>query len=376
MSNSREDYRSPKAKITFNKIKKKRKGKFLLIGMGCLCIALVSGTITAVLMTHHIKQVGYYLIQHTNLEDGKNALKFDDTVNRVSKSIVSIIEVKNDEDSVKESNVGVGIVVENGEYIITSYDCVDSGNIIKVKLYSDEIRTVSTIGFDSIYNIAMLKVEGEPLKPIEFPTDASNAKDGDVIISMGNPAGNSFDEGIEVGKILNTRETIIFRNPNTKLAETLKVIKTNIVPRTINTGAALCNLQGQLIGVNSGDMAHYKDFGKTSFYISVDDLEPITSGILDKQDSLISYLGIYGEVAVSKTEDGVEGIYAKDVTKNGIGYDIGIRPTDIIVKLNGVEITTVNEINSKIKQMENGEKLTITVFKNGKYLNYDIFIKK
>lgn len=79
---------------------------------------------------------------------------------------------------------------------------------------------------------------------------------------------------------------------------------------------------------------------------------------------------------MSKTEDGVEGIYAKDVTKNGIGYDIGIRPTDIIVKLNGVEITTVNEINSKIKQMDNGEKLTITVFKNGKYLNYDIFIKK
>lgn len=375
MGNAREDYRGPKAKITFNHVKQRRRGKHLLIGIGCLCIAITSGIVTAVLVSARVRQVGYYLMQQDNSANAFEKIAgLDDTVQRLSKSIVSIIDIDTSDDQLKESNVGVGIVIGDGHYIIANYDCIDNGNAIKVKLYDDIIRNATIVGFDNIYNIAMLKVEGDPLLPISFPEDLRQISNDDTVISMGNPTGNPFDEGVEIGKITNTRETIFLKNANTACGESLKVIKTNILPRTINAGAALCNLQGELIGVNS--MSFYKDFAKSSFYISVEELQPITDGILDKQDSLIAYLGVYGEKAVSRNKEGIEGVYAKDVTKNGIGYNIGIRPTDIIVGLNDNAVSSIAEINKMIAEMSEGEKLKITVFRDGRYIDFELTIKK
>ena len=250
MSNSREDYRGPKAKITFNQIKKKRRGKFILLGLGSLFIALSSGAITAIGMNIHMKNIGYYLKQESNYSMGEEIMKLQETVKEVSKSVVSIINVTKDEDEIIEKDVGVGIAIEDGKYLLTSYECVNNADTIKVKLYNDAIRTASVIGFDSVYDIAMLKVEGTPLQPITFIAGYPKINNGDAVISIGNPTGSDYNQGISLGKIINTRENIMFRNPDTKIAENLKLIKTNVFPRSINTGAALCNLSGELIGVN------------------------------------------------------------------------------------------------------------------------------
>lgn len=376
MSNSRDDYRGPKAKITFNQVKKKRRGKFILLGLGSLFIALSSGVITAVGMNIHMKNAGYYLKQEANYSVGEEIKKLQETVKDVSKSVVSIINVSSDKDEIIEKDVGVGIVVEDGKYLLTSYECVNNADTIKIKLYNDAIRKASVIGFDSVYDIAMLKVEGTPLQPITLIAGYPKVDNGDTVISIGNPMGSDFNQGISLGKIINTRENIMFRNPDTKIAENLKLIKTNVLPRSINTGAALCNLKGELIGVNNTSMVYHKEFSKNSFYISVEDLEPITDEILDKQDSLIKCLGIYGERAESQKKDGVEGIYAKDVTRNGVGYEIGIRPTDIITELNDKAVVSIGEINSIIDNMKAGEKVKITVFRDGEFINYTVDIKK
>lgn len=376
MSNSREDYRGPKAKITFNQVKKNRRGKFILLGLGSLFIALSSGIITAIGMNIHMKNAGYYLRQESNYSMGEEIRKLQETVKDVSKSVVSIINVSTDKDEIIEKDVGVGIAVEDGKYLLTSYECVNNADTIKIKLYNDAIRTASVIGFDSVYDIAMLKVEGDPLQPITLMAGYQQIKNGDAVISIGNPIGSDFNQGISLGKIINTRENIMFRNPDTKIAENLKLIKTNVFPRIINTGAALCNLKGELIGVNNTSMVYHKEFSKNSFYISVEDLDSITDEILDKQDYLINYLGIYGERAESQSKDGVEGIYAKDVTRNGVGYEIGIRPTDIITELNDKAVESVGEINSIIDNMKAGEKVKITVFRYGEYIEYTVDIKK
>jgi len=375
MSNFNDDYKDVKARITFNKIKKKRRGKVVVITIFCLFIASLGGAVTALVM--NTEKENYYVQGNNDDKDTEvntTNSKFQSAAERVSQSVVSVIKVITDDKCTKETNVGVGVVIENGQYVITSYSGIEDATSVKVKLHNDIVYNASIVGFDSIYDIAMIKINGESLKPMTIAKNSTKVEKGDKVISVGNPLGKSFNENIEVSTVLNTRENIVFKNRETKVSESLRMIKTSVVPKFINTGAALCNLDGELIGVNNTSMTYHNEFLKNSFYISAEDLEPIAYGILDKQDSLINHMGIYGEEAISQSEDGIDGVYAKEVTRNGLAYEAGIRPTDIIIEVNGVKVNTVSDINSIMSKFKDGDTIKYTVFKNGDYVDFEIKI--
>jgi len=368
MSNFNDDYKDVKAKITFNKIKKRRKGKIVAITIFCLFVASLGGAVTALVV--NTENENYY-VQGNNKDEEVNTTnsKLQSAAHKAAQSVVSVIKVIADDKCIKETHVGVGVVIENGQGI-------EDATSVKVKLHNDIVYNASIIGFDSIYDIAMIKINGEALQPMTIAKNSTKIEKGDRVISVGNPLGKSFNENIEVSTVLNTRENIVFKNRETKVAESLRMIKTSVIPKFINTGAALCNLDGELIGVNNTTMTYHNEFLKSSFYISAEDLEPITYGILDKQDSLINHMGVYGEEAISQSENGIDGVYAKEVTRNGLAYEAGIRPTDIIVEVNGMKVNTVSDINSIMSKFKSGETIKYKVFKNGDYVDFKIKISE
>ncbi len=376
MSNFNDDYKDVKAKITFNKIKKRRKGKIVAITIFCLFVASLGGAVTALVV--NTENENYYVQGNNNKDAEVNTTnsKLQSAAHKAAQSVVSVIKVIADDKFIKETNVGVGVVIENGQYVITSYLGIEDATSVKVKLHNDIVYNASIIGFDSIYDIAMIKINGEALQPMTIAKNSTKIEKGDRVISVGNPLGKSFNENIEVSTVLNTRENIVFKNRETKVAESLRMIKTSVIPKFINTGAALCNLDGELIGVNNTTMTYHNEFLKNSFYISAEDLEPITYGILDKQDSLINHMGVYGEEAISQSENVIDGVYAKEVTKNGLAYEAGIRPTDIIVEVNGMKVNTVSDINTIMSKFKSGETIKYKVFKNGDYVDFKIKISE
>lgn len=373
MSNFNDDSKDSRANITFNQIKKKRKGAFVLFAIICLFMASLGGAFTAIIMSNTDNDGNYYF-NNDDSGDGlitrKSTPKLQEVAERTIKSVVSVINVISGEDYTKETNVGVGIVLDSDGHIITSHYNLINASRIKVKSYNDVVYEAQLIGFDSIYDIAMLKVENSNLTPMAMAETPSELKPGDKVISVGNPLGKSYNGSIEVGTVLNTKESIMFRNSQSKISEILKMIKTTVIPKYINTSAALCNMDGELIGVNNTTMTYHNDYLKNSFYISVEDLNQITDDILDKQDSMISYMGIYGEAAVSQQENGIEGVYAKEVIKNGIAYQAGIRPTDIITEVNGNSVSCVNDINSILSELKVGSEVVLKVYKNGVYSSF------
>jgi len=376
MSNFNDDYKGVKAKITFNKIKKRRKGKIVAITIFCLFVASLGGAVTALVV--NTENENYYVQGNNNKDTEVNTTnsKLQSAAHKAAQSVVSVIKVIADDKCIKETNVGVGVVIENGQYVITIYLGIEDATSVKVKLHNDIVYNASIIGFDSIYDIAMIKINGEALQPMTIAKNSTKIEKGDRVISVGNPLGKSFNENIEVSTVLNTRENIVFKNRETKVAESLRMIKTSVIPKFINTGAALCNLDGELIGVNNTTMTYHNEFLKNSFYISAEDLEPITYGILDKQDSLINHMGVYGEEAISQSENGIDGVYAKEVTRNGLAYEAGIRPTDIIVEVNGMKVNTVSDINTIMSKFKSGETIKYKVFKNGDYVDFKIKISE
>ncbi|GEM_PF-2679502 len=375
MSNFNDDYKDSRANITFNQIKKKRRGKFVAFTLVCLFMASLGGAFTAMVMSSAEDDENYYFNQSNDGNEvitKESSAKLQDVASKAIKSVVSVINVIGNEETTREINVGVGIVVGDEGYIITNYYGLVNATSIKVKSYNDIIYSATLVGFDSIYDIAMLKVENSNLTPIAIAESPIDIKTGDKIMSVGNPLGKSYNGSIEIGTVISTRENIIFRNSQSKVSELLRMVKTSISPKYINTGAALCNISGELIGVNNTTMAYHNDYLENSFYISVDDLGQITDNILDKQDSLILYMGIYGEEAISQQENGIEGVYAKEVTKSGLAYESGIRPTDIITEVNGISVNCVADINDILEQQKIGDIVYFTVYKNGTYSEFNI----
>lgn len=377
MSNFNDDHKDSRANITFNQIKKKRRGKFVIFTIVCLFMASLGSAFTAMVMISTDEDGNYYF-NHDNDRNGvvikESSKNLQVIAGKAMESVVSVINVINDENFIRETNVGVGIVIDSEGYIITSYYSLVNATSIKVKSYNDIVYSADLVGFDSFYDIAMIKVENNKLTPMPIAKSPVDVKVGDKVISVGNPLGKFFDGSIEVGTVLSTRENIMFRNSQSKLSEMLKMVKTTVIPKDINTGAALCNLSGELIGVNSTTMIYHNDYIENSLYISVDDLNQITENILDKQDSMIMYIGIYGEEAVSQREGGIEGVYAKEVMKNSLAYEAGIRPTDIITKVNSMAVNCVDDINHILEDEGIGEEVKFTVYKNGVYSEFNIKI--
>lgn len=377
MSSFDDERKESRANITFNQIKKKRRGTFAVFTIVCLFMASLGGAFTALIMKSSKGNENYY-INHE--ETGEIAIteesspKLKEVAGKTIKSVVSIINVINNQNYTKEVNVGTGIVLDSKGHIISTYSNLMNASSIKVKSYNDVVYEASLIGFDTVYDIAMLKVENSNLTPMNIAESPVNLKNGDKVISVGNPIGKSYNGSIEIATVISTNESIMFRNSQSKVSELLRMIKTTLPPKYINTGAALCNTDGELIGINNTTMAYHNDYLKNSFYISVEDLNQIKENILDKQDSMITYMGIYGESAISHQENGIEGVYTKEVTKNGLAYESGIRPTDIITQVNGESVSSVGEINDIIDMLSVGSEVDFTVYKNGIYSSFKIII--
>lgn len=377
MSNFDDERKMSKANIKFNQINRRRKGTFAIFTIICLFMASLGGMFTILVMKSNAQNEEYYFnseeIGEFELSEEKSE-ELQDVAIKTIKSVVSIINVINNQNYTKEVNVGVGIVLDSRGYVICNYSNLVNGTSIKVKSYNDTVYEASLIGFDTVYDIAMLEVENNNLVPITIAKSPINLNNGDKIVSVGNPIGKAYNEIFEVGTILSDNETIMFRSSQSKVSELLKMIKTTIPPKYINTGAALCNTKGELIGVNNTNMVYHSDYLKNSFYISVEDLKQITENILDKQDSMITYMGIYGEAAVSQQKNGIQGVYTKEVTKNGLAYEAGIRPTDIITQVNGMPVSGVGEINDILNQLKVGTNVEFTIYKNGVYSIFTVKI--
>lgn len=376
MSNFNDNRKESRANITFNQIKKRRRGTFVVFTILCLFMVSLGGAFTAMIIRS--SDDGNYYFNHDETGDGvitkESSGKLREVAAKTARSVVSIINVISNPNYTKEVNVGVGIVLDSRGYIISSYNNLINASRIKVKSYTDVVYDAELVGFDAAYDIAMLKVENSDLTPMPIAESPINLKAGDKVISVGNPLGKSYNGSIEVGTVLSTKESIMFRNSQSKVAELIRMIKTTVVPKYINTSAALCNMSGELIGINNTTMAYHNDYLKNSFYISVEDLNQITENILDKQDSMITYMGIYGEAAVSHQENGIEGVYTKEVIKNGLAYEAGIRPTDIITEVNNIAVSNVRDINDILDTLESGAEVDFTVYKSGIYTNFNIKI--
>lgn len=266
------------------------------------------------------------------------------------------------------SGSGSGVIISEDGYILTnnhvissadssSYYQVSDAKSIKVKIYGDETEYVAQIvGADSQTDLAVLKIDKTGLVAAEFG-DSSSVQIGEFVLAIGNPYELDYSVTAGIISALNREMTV----DNT----TYKVIQADCAINSGNSGGALVNSKGQVIGITTLKLSGTGIEG-VSFAIPINDTISIYQTLIEKGKISRPFVGISGvdiDEATAIRNGLTKGIYVDSVVSNSAAEISGIKSGDIIVSFDGQSVCTMDELN-EIKNTKNvGDKVEIKFYR-------------
>ena len=268
---------------------------------------------------------------------------------------------------------GSGIVISEDGYILTNNHVVDSASqstyydiseatSVKVKLFNDETEyEAKIVGKDSQTDLAVLKIEKDGLTAAEF-ADSDKVKVGEFAMAVGNPL--SLGTTITCGVVSAINREV----SDTEDGSTFVCIQTDAAINSGNSGGALVNSEGKVIGVNTLKVSSTGVEG-IGFAIPINSTVSITSDLINYSKVKRPFIGISGrdlDAETAKKYNLVEGVYVVSVEEFSAAEKAGIKPEDVVIAIDGQTIKTMDELN-KIKNTHKiGDKVTLKIVRDGK----------
>lgn len=280
---------------------------------------------------------------------------------KVAPSIVGIMEKSTNSTKNKYDFKGSGVIFSSDGYILTNTHIVNSLGEIDVKLAnSPNCLKAKLIGKDEVSDIAVLKIEAKNLPKVTFG-DSSKVQIGDITMSMGNPMN------VSLGIISGYSQKISGVNG------TYKLLQTDASINYINSGGVLCNMQGEVIGISSVSLNDKKISG-IGFGIASNEVKIIVSEIIKYGKVKKATMGINGRSVVSGDKKKIKGVYISEVIKGSTAEKSGIRPTDIIVKLDNKVISKFKDIEIILQSHKVGDNIKCRILRGEKLIDLNVNI--
>lgn len=279
---------------------------------------------------------------------------------------------------------GSGVIISDDGYIVTNNHVVQNADEITVTLNNKKTFKAKVIGTDPSYDLAVIKIDASGL-PYLLYGNSDDVKIGQWVLAIGYPLNleTTVTAGIVSAKArslgLNRDKT---GNPNGGVES---FIQTDAAVNMGNSGGALINTDGTLIGVNSAIASPTGYYSGYSYAIPVNIVKKVVDDIMKFGTVQRGYLGIAFGNAGDMTDEAkkkynvpaeaYDGIYATDVPKDGGAYAAGIKIGDKIAKINGVDITGAGELQEQVSRYKPGDKVAVTYERNGKQQTTNVTLK-
>jgi len=294
-------------------------------------------------------------------------LSIQDIYEKCSPSIVGITSKLE-----KASGWGTGVIMTEDGYIITNSHVLDDATEATVTLYNDEEYPAKLVGYDSFTDIAIIKIECTGLTPAEFG-DSGALRVGDDVVAIGNPLGIELRGTMTDGIV-----SAINREVNMD-GHMMTLIQTNAQINGGNSGGALIDMRGRVIGItNMKMMALGTSVEGLGFAIPTSTVKTIADEILLK-----GYvegrpgIGVTCGAVSAFEENGIKspaGVYVSEVTPNSGADRAGIKPGDIITHADGVEVYSTADLNTAKGDKGVGDYIQLTVWREGETFTADVEI--
>ena len=299
-------------------------------------------------------------------EHGKE-LSLQELYDQCSKSIVAI---KGYQDGVDGYYWGSGIILSKDGLILTNTHVIENCDTASVTLFDNSSYDAALVGADSTSDIAVLRIEATGLTPASFG-DSAELAIGDQVAAIGNPLGETFRMTLTDGIISAIDRGISYNG------HSMTLLQTNTAINEGNSGGALFNMYGQVIGVtNMKMMSSYSSIEGIGFAIP-------SSTIAAVADSLMQYGEVRGRTAIGITVGAIPenvtshydlpaGLYVSAVEEKSDAAAKGIQQGDIITAVNGSPASATSDILTVKNTLSVGDTITFTIWRDGETFDVDV----
>jgi serine protease Do len=263
---------------------------------------------------------------------------------------------------------GSGVIISEDGYIVTNNHVIDDAEKIEITLNDKRTYVAEVIGKDPTTDLALLKIRENNL-PFATYGNSDNVKVGEWVLAVGNPFNltSTVTAGIISAKARNIN--IIGNDLSKGINPVESFLQTDAAVNPGNSGGALVNARGELIGINSAIASNTGSYTGYSFAIPVNMARKVVADLLEFGEVQRAYLGVSirdidAKLADEKNISDLKGVYIAGTTEGGAGEEAGVKEGDIITKVADVEVNNVPELQEQVSRYRPGDKINLTLKRN------------
>ena len=270
---------------------------------------------------------------------------------------------------------GSGVIISRDGYVVTNNHVIEDSDEIVVVLDNKKEYNARLIGTDPSTDVALLKVDAEDLAFLPFG-NSDELRLGEWVLAIGNPFNltSTVTAGIVSAKA---------RNLPLNRAQEYSIesfIQTDAAVNPGNSGGALINTRGQLVGINTAIATRTGSFSGYSFAIPVTIVEKVVNDFIEYGAVQRAILGVEirdvtAELAREENLDEIEGVFVAGVRDGGAAKEAGIRPKDIIIAIDNKRVNSMSELQEMVSKYRPGETVRVVIKRNGELKQYDLVLR-
>lgn len=277
----------------------------------------------------------------------------------------------------KQESSGSGVIVDKEGYIITNYHVIQNATEIEVTLRNKNTYSAKVIGLDKDTDLALLKIEESNLPAIEL-ANSDEVMVGEWVLAVGNPF--NLESTVTQGIVSAKGRSLSMGNPNQQGNPIESFIQTDAAVNPGNSGGALVNLNGQLIGINTAIASPTGAYAGYSFAVPSNIVKKVMNDLKQYGTVQRAYLGIKpaqltSELAKKLSLNSPNGVLVENVFEGSAAKEAGLQANDVIVKLNSNMIESFPELREHLATKSPGNKVTISYVREGKLSETSAILK-
>lgn len=265
---------------------------------------------------------------------------------------------------------GSGVIIRSDGYIVTNNHVVADATDVEVTLNNNKTYKATVIGTDRTTDVALIKIDASGLPTIKF-ADSDKLRLGEWVLAIGSPLGEELRSTITAGIVSAKGRSMPNYDGDFKIES---FIQTDAAVNAGNSGGALVNKEGELVGINTAIVSTTGSYTGYSFAIPSNIVSKIVSDLIDFGSVKRAVLGVSMRSLDEKTAkdlklSSLDGVYIEEVSQGGAADKAGVKHGDVIVAIDSTVIKTPSRLQEKVNSFHPGDKITLKVLRDGKELS-------
>ncbi len=269
---------------------------------------------------------------------------------------------------------GSGVIISEDGYIVTNNHVIDNAEEVQVVLNDKREYKAEVIGTDPSTDLALLKIDSKSL-PFVYYGNSDEVKVGEWALAVGNPF--SLTSTVTAGIISAKGRNINILNEKFAIES---FIQTDAAVNPGNSGGALVNAKGELIGINSAIASNTGSYSGYSFAVPVNIVRKVVADLLEFGEVQRAFIGVIledlnADLAKKKGIEEIKGVYVAGLNAGGAAESAGIKEGDVILSIQNVTVNNLPELQEQVGRYRPGDEIAIQINRGGEVKKVDLVLK-